>query len=367
MFSDKAVKTFEGCRFCPMCRHICPVGLVTGNEGNTPRAKALLANYVARGMKYSAEMASDMYECYLCYACANSCESGYEPPIYIREARTMAAVEGLAPPAVQKLIDNLEKTDNIFGLPKEDRLAAVAELIPGLPDKADTLLYIGATAIYKTPDIAAAFIKLLKKAGIAFTVMLDEPSSGAELGDLIGFVDEVRQVAAKCVSRFNECGAKEIIVLDPASARLFKQRCEEWGLKLRAGVISGTAYIARLLKDEKLRPHIIDLSATFQDDSILTRELDETEAPREIMAALGINLKEMFLNRKQVKSCGSVLAHESMPRLTQLTGQARWADALRTGRPVLLTASPDVYYVMKKTQPEGMKLQDLFVLLEQNC
>ncbi len=367
MFSEKAVKTLEGCRFCPMCRHLCPVGLTTGNEGNTPRAKALLANYVTRGMKYTAEMASDMYECCLCYACATDCESGYEPPIYIREARTMAAVESLAPPAVEKLLDNLERTDNIFGLPKKDKFAAVADLVRGLPEKADTLLYIGATAAYKTPAIAAACIKLMKKAGVNFTVLADEPSSGAELGDLIGFVDDVRQAAAKCAAGIKGTGAREIVALDPPSARIFKQRYEEWGLEPDGAVVTATAYAARLLKEGKLKPRPVDLAATFQDDSILTRELDETEAPREIMAALGIRLKEMFLNRKRVKNGGTVLMNEYAPRLTQLTGQGRWADALRSKTPILLGATPDTYYVMKKTEPEGMRLEDLFVLLEANC
>lgn len=33
----------------------------------------------------------------------------------------------------------------------------------------------------------------------------------------------------------------------------------------------------------------------------------------------------------------------------------------------MLTASPDVLYVLKKTKPEGMELRDLFVVLNDNC
>lgn len=367
MFSEKAVKTFEGCRFCPMCRHLCPVGLKTGSENNTPRAKALFANYVARGMEYSAEMASDMYECCLCYACAADCESGYEPPLFIREARTLAAVEGLVPANVQKLVDNLAATGNVFGLPAAERLAAVGDAVKGLPAKADTLLYLGAAACYKTPEIAAALASLLKKAGVSFTVLADEPSSGAELGDLIGFVDDVRAVSAKCAAAINATGAKEIVVLDPLAARVFKQQYPEWGVVLNGTVATATAFVAGLLRDGKLKPRQAKLAATFQDDSTLTRELDETEAPREIMAALGVSVKEMFLNRKRVKNGGTLLLNEYSPRLTALTGEGRWADALRAKVPTLLTASPDVLYVLKKTKPEEMELRDLFVLLNDNC
>jgi hypothetical protein len=85
------------------------------------------------------------------------------------------------------------------------------------------------------------------------------------------------------------------------------------------------------------------------------------------MRALGIDLKEMFLNRKRVKSGGTVLMHEYAPRLVQLSGEGRWADVLRAKVPVLLTATPDSHYVMRKTAPEGMEVKDVFVLLEQNC
>jgi Fe-S oxidoreductase len=367
MYSEKAVKTIEACRFCPMCRHLCPIGLKTGNEGNTPRGKALLANYVIRGKEYTAEMASDMYECCLCHACATDCETGFEPPFFIREARTQAVVNGLVPSHVQKVIDHVEATGNIFGLPHEEKFAVLGDAIKGLPAQADVLLYIGDTAAYKTPEISLAVLKLLKKAGIFFTVLQDEPSSGTELGDLVGFVDDVRKVAEKCAQRINDTRAKEIVVLDANSARMFKQQYEEWGIRLHGTAVTATAYFARLIAEGKLSPRKISLSATFQDDSTLTRELDETEPARDILRALGIEIREMFLNRKRVKSGGTVLMNEYAPRLIQLTGEGRWADVLRAKVPILLTATPDSYYVMKKTAPDGMETKDVFVLLEQNC
>ena len=46
MFSEKAKKHADACRFCWMCRHLCPVQLVTGKETNTPRAKGLLVSMI---------------------------------------------------------------------------------------------------------------------------------------------------------------------------------------------------------------------------------------------------------------------------------------------------------------------------------
>ena len=39
MISQIANKHADKCRFCWMCRHLCPVQLQTGKEINTPRAK----------------------------------------------------------------------------------------------------------------------------------------------------------------------------------------------------------------------------------------------------------------------------------------------------------------------------------------
>ena len=40
MISQNALHHAEKCRFCWMCRHLCPVQHQTGKELNTPRARA---------------------------------------------------------------------------------------------------------------------------------------------------------------------------------------------------------------------------------------------------------------------------------------------------------------------------------------
>ena len=56
MMSQLADKHADKCRFCWMCRHLCPVQLQTGKEVNTPRAKALLLSMVRRGKVYDESM-----------------------------------------------------------------------------------------------------------------------------------------------------------------------------------------------------------------------------------------------------------------------------------------------------------------------
>ena len=57
--SDKSKQTIDACRFCWMCRHICPIGNATGQERNTARARALALSLVTRG---SAELTPDIMD-----------------------------------------------------------------------------------------------------------------------------------------------------------------------------------------------------------------------------------------------------------------------------------------------------------------
>ena len=49
LISNKAKQTIDACRFCWMCRHICPIGNATGQERETARARAVALSLVERG------------------------------------------------------------------------------------------------------------------------------------------------------------------------------------------------------------------------------------------------------------------------------------------------------------------------------
>ena len=66
--SEKAKGIIDSCRFCWMCRHICPIGNATGLERNTARARALGASLVVRGATNLEEISKNVYECALCGA-----------------------------------------------------------------------------------------------------------------------------------------------------------------------------------------------------------------------------------------------------------------------------------------------------------
>ena len=115
MFSEKAYKNAEACRFCWMCRHLCPVQLVTGKETNTPRAKGLLVSMMKRGMPMEADSARTMYECLLCGACTNDCATGFDPLVFIREGVLRPMSMTLFPHAWRRLYNVLRRQATVTG------------------------------------------------------------------------------------------------------------------------------------------------------------------------------------------------------------------------------------------------------------
>ena len=148
MLTAQSLKTVTACRFCWMCRHLCPVGLATGKENNGPRAKALFLYLQEKGLDLAADTAMDMYECALCNACAANCETGYEPPKYIRAARAELLANGMVPAKIRETIDILVESGNLYGADIEAALEQTK-----IKTQCKILVYAGATAAVKTPGV----------------------------------------------------------------------------------------------------------------------------------------------------------------------------------------------------------------------
>lgn len=356
MFSEKSKKNADACRFCWMCRHLCPVQLVTGKETNTPRAKGLLVSMITRGMKLEADTAETMYECMLCGACTNDCVTGFEPPVFIREGRTESVVAGVAPKYVMDLIDVIEKTGSMYGT-SESKVKTDA------PETGDLLVWLGETARYSTPEVAEALLKILDKAGVKYAVLKNEPSSGSALGDLMGFVEDVRMQAKKAGQAIAASGAKTVVVLDSYDAALFCHEYKDWGIEMPA-VITATAFVDELIAAGRLIPRKGEGVVTYHDASRLARDLNEHQPARNIIASMGLTLHEMWQNRRLAKCCGSAVVGQYMPELRAKVAQGRWSDVLRTDARVLVAACPQSTEALAAVVPQGCQYQDLFVLLD---
>jgi Fe-S oxidoreductase len=354
LISQKSKEIIDACRFCWMCRHVCPIGNATGHERNTARARALTLSLVERGAAELRDVVDNVYECALCGGCTNNCVTGWDPIVFTKEVRLEAVQNGDTPEYINRLLDNIEETGNAYGISKLpdqiDKLAAA------LPTVSDTLLYLGTDVKYKVPEYAVDAAAVLSKAGIAFTILKDEPDSGAALDFLVGQAEETRIAAKKCsdaISKF-----KKVIVLDPADAKMMKHEYKEWDIAPDCEIVTYTSFVAELISNGKLKLNKLPIKATYQDSFALVRELDETEEPRVIMNAC-TDFTEMLLNRKEYIWGGNTLMAEYLPNVIRLVSQKRWENVLKTGAKLLVVSSPSEYAAMSAVKPDGVEIMSV--------
>ena len=157
-------------------------------------------------------------------------------------------------------------------------------------------------------------------------------------------------------------------MLNPSSARMFKQQYAGWGFVPAKEIVTATSYLNKLIKDKKLSPSKLDLPlATFHDPCRLARDLDETQPSRDIIQSMGLDLSEMFYNGKQTKCCGGEVLDTHSPDLTKMTSEKRWEHAKRTGAGLLIVACPGCLNIMGKNTPDDMQVDDLISLLAKAC
>ena len=354
MISQKAINYAEKCRFCWMCRHLCPVQEQTGREINTPRAKGLLLSMEKKGTaEADSEMARAMFECLLCEACTDNCATNYDPTVFIREARAESVADGTAPETVMELVRRTEETETVFSGTKTDFSQ----------DGTEILVYIGETASFCTPEVAEHFLAVLKTAGVSARVLREEPVSGAMLAFLIGYTKEVEEQAAKCALKLNETGLP-VVVLDSEDAAIMKHQYPEWGIEIKAGVTTATEYLAEMIRNGRIdRKEKRNEKAVVHDDDRLARTLHEFDPIREAVNAAGFTVLEMFRTRELAKSAGNTVFREYDPELAKKIAAGRWEDVKRTEAKLLVVSGPSASYCLKDLAPDGYQVKDVFEIL----
>ena len=357
--SDKAKQHVDSCRFCWMCHHICPIGNATGHERSTARARALGISLVNRNAIELSEIMDNIYECCTCGGCVNVCVTGWDPVMFTKETRLKAALEGALPEYINKLVDNCLETGNAYG--KTEISDSLKKAIASHCAKTDTLIYLGVDARCKAASQAEKAIKVLEKAGVEFTVLEDEPASGSQLDFLIGAADETKKQMEAAAKIFDEY--KTIVIYDPNDAKTVKQIYKEYGLAVKAKTVTFTSFLAELLKSGKLKAHNTGKTVVFQDPYQLSRDLEETEEPREIIKAFA-NLHEMLLNRKETVWAGNLLMAEYLPEVINEVASRRLYNVESIHENAVVTACVSEYAALKSVNQnkiEILSIEDLIL------
>jgi Fe-S oxidoreductase len=182
----------------------------------------------------------------------------------------------------------------------------------------------------------------------------------------VGYVEDVKKAAEKCAAALKETGAGTIVVLDENDAVFMKHQWAEWGIEC-GQIVTATSCIASLIKDGKLEPAAVDLTACYHDPARIARDLEEWEPARAIIAAMGIELHELFHNKKGTKSTGGGMLHQTSPKIAAQVAEARMNDIRFAEESVVITSTPTAFDNLSSLGAEDVEVKDLFILLNDAC
>lgn len=356
--SEKAKGIIDSCRFCWMCRHVCPIGNATGHERNTARARALAISLVVRGAEDVSSVIDNVYECSLCGACTNNCVTGWDPKVFIQEVKTDAVMNGVIPSYISAMLDKYEACGNAYG---EKRCSCLDGLYA--EKSADVLFVVGQDALYKSGESVKKAAELLKKAGVDFAMNETADDTGATLWFLTGKTGETVETAKKAAAIMN--GYKTVIVYDPVDLKLIKHEYKEWGIDLTAKVVGFNEELLELIGSGKLNVKNSGKEYTLQDNYAYARDLEDVETGRKLISLVGVN-KEMLLIGKEANLAGNLLMNEYMPDVQKRVAQDRWVNAINMGCKTVVTENPAEYELLKSTCPEGYRVITVEEMIAEN-
>lgn len=346
----------DNCRFCWMCRHVCPIGNATGQERNTARARAFGASMVVRGATELAEIADNMYECSLCGACTNNCVTGFDPRVFIQQFKTELVLGGLLPDYIRNLLEKYMQSGNVYGAKVSKELEALYS------DKGEAFFLAGTDAMIKAPECVKKALSLLSLAGIKPSFN-DKQDTGRTLNFLVGKTEETRNAAIAFASVANKY--KTVIVYDPADLAFLRHECQEWGIEISAELVSFNDCLLSLVKNGKLSVKKSEREYTLQDNYAYARDLDDTTSARELIAAVGAS-RDMLLCGKEANLAGHLIMAEYMPDVIRSVALQRWENALNMECRTLVTESPAEYVSLKASCPEGCDVLSIEEMLLEN-
>ena len=347
-FEKKYRKEILQCSRCGFCQAVCPIFGATLRPSYNARGKMLLLKEIMEGsIEPSQELADTFYACTTCQSCTYSCPSKIEVDEIVEEFRKKLYEDGFAPAPLLGVRDSIIKAGNVYASTREDRIEIYPPALREkaqkgeLPNKAETLLFMGCLPSYLDMKIVPSLIKTLDTAEVAYTTLgTEEICCGFPLF-LMGS-DEFESHAERLIEKTKATGARELVTPCAGCYKTFKNIYPKIG-DLGLEVYHSVQYFEKLVTEGTIKfSGEIAQKVTYHDPCDLGRACKIFEEPRNILKKIpGLEFVEMARNRLDARCCGGGGGMQAYnPDMAVHMASERVRDALAVGAEIIVSGCP---------------------------
>ncbi len=359
---DNAISTLENCRFCLMCRHVAPVGLVTHQEALTPHGMALLVTSQRRGLAtWNAETMGIVFSEVDGGNSRAHCATDQPFEEAMAAVRAELVAQGLADTAVIQLHTHLQQWHNPYR----------PELPQSVTGTGEIALFAGDEAAYLWPETIPAVLSLLSVVGVEPVVMGHGRNNGL-FAHSAGFPEIAAQLWQTAFDELETIGAKQFLVLSAGDFYAFNYRRR--GFSRNGSAEASPPFISEvitLLADQLAAGEIAfrkiedDTPWAYVDPTHAVRVPGRHESVRGLVTAvMPTPPRELFWRKDRAQPVGSTYIQFSNPALAERLTRARLQDAQSSGAQLLICEDPATLHHLNRYAGEyGLRVRGLYELL----
>lgn len=312
--------------------------------------------------------ADTLWSCTTCRACVEECPMMIEHVDAIVDMRRHLTLElGQTPGKGAEVIDNLIATDNPNGHSPAARMHWAADLdLPRIRDlgQAEVLLWLGDGAFdMRNQRTLRALVKVLRAAAVDFAVLGEEERDSGDIARRLGDEATFQRLARANIATLAAYDFDTIVTCDPHSLHVLANEYSVLGGDYR--VQHHSTLISELLDQRRLAlGGWKGGSVTWHDPCYLGRYNGEYQAPRKVLSALGIEIREMQRSGFRSRCCGGGGGAPT----TDVPGERRipdmrMQDVAETGAALVAVGCPQCTAMLEGVVDASAEVRDIAELV----
>lgn len=371
------------CTECGRCTDVCPAN-ITGKKLSPrklyidlrARMQDKMPGLMEEGMSFSDNKSlvgdyitkEELWACTTCMACIEECPVNIDHvPFIIDMRRNLVMEESSATPELNNMFSNIENNGAPWPFSSEDRMNWTEDIkvrtmadFKANGEQPEVLFWVGCAGAFddRYKKVTRSFARILNEVGISFAVLGKEESCTGDPAKRAGHEYLYQKQAMSNIEILNGYGVKKIVTACPHCFNILLNEYGDLGGDYE--VIHHSTFLNQLIEDGMIKISddnaFIGKKVTYHDSCYIGRGNGIYEAPRKVVEALKVDLKEMSQNRQKGLCCGAGGAQmfKDEERGNKQVNVKRTEQALETGSEIIASACPFCMTMMS----DGLKAKN---------